>query len=342
MRLSGSLVPTTTIALAVALAVAPPAAADPITLRVATIAPAGTAWAREFGAFARDVEAGTHGAVHIKIYYSGIAGDDVTVLDRIRRDQLDGAMSSESCMRLSPSLRVTRVFGLFQNRDEAAYILTRLRPTLDAEFLKEGFIHLGEAALGPEVLFTREPVRDMAELRKTALWIWELDDALRAQAPALGLHVTATSLELATRAYDEKRVDGFIAVPSAALAFQWSAQARYLEDVRLSYRNGCLFVASRAFDALPIDAQSYVRAATAKLRNRLDDLGKRQDDALLEGLFARQGLRAVPVSERFRLELFSLARDMRTRVGGTLVSQKLLAQVLNWLADYRVEHQFSR
>jgi TRAP-type C4-dicarboxylate transport system substrate-binding protein len=330
---------------AVAAVLAVPATrveADPITLRLATIAPAGTAWAREFGAYARDLEAGTHGAVRIKIYYSGIAGDEITVLDRIKRDQLDGAMGSESCMRLSPTLRVTRVFGLFQNREESGYVLTRLRQRIDEDFLKAGFIHLGEAALGPEVLFTRQPVHDMAELRKTALWMWDLDEALRAQAPALGLHVVPGSLESASHAYDEKKVDGFIAIPSAALAFQWSAQASYLEDVHLSYRNGCLFIASRAFDALPIDVQSYARSAAGKLRNRLDDLGKRQDDALLEGLFARQGLKAVPVSEHFRLELFNLAREVRGRIAGNLVSQKLLDQVMGWLADYRAEHQLAR
>jgi TRAP-type C4-dicarboxylate transport system substrate-binding protein len=332
------------VAAAVVVAVAGLAAraeAEPITIRIATIAPTGTAWAREFGAYARDVEAGTRGAVRVKIYYSGIAGDDITVLDRIKRDQLDGAIGSESCMRVSQTLRITRVFGLFQNRDEASFIMTRLRTRIDEDFLRAGFIHLGEAALGPEVLFTREPVRDLAELRKTSLWIWDLDDSLRAQAPALGLRVQPGSLESATRAYDEKKVDGFIAVPSAALAFQWSAQARYLEDVRFNYRNGCMFISSRAFDALPIDAQSYVRGAVAKLRNRLDDLGKRQDDQLLDGLFARQGLIAVPVSEGFRLELFNLAREMRSKLGANLGSQKLLDQVMGWLADYRAEHPFS-
>src|SRR3954463_7446180 len=88
------------------------------TLRLATIAPEGSAWARELAAYARDVDESTHGAVRIKIYYSGIAGDEFTVLDRIRREQLDGALASESCTRLAPSMKVTRIVGLFQTREE--------------------------------------------------------------------------------------------------------------------------------------------------------------------------------------------------------------------------------
>ena len=316
--------------------------ADPVTLRLATIAPQGSGWAREFSAWARDVEAGTHGAVRVKMYYSAIGGDEFTVLDRIKREQLDGGIGSESCTRLGPSLRVTRIFGLFQSRQESFYVLGRLSRTLDAEFLRAGFINLGEATLGPELLFTRRPVQDLAELKKTTLWIWNLDEALTVQSKALGLRVVAAPLEDANRAYDDNRVDGFIAMPTAALAFQWSAEARYLEPLDLSWRNGCVFIASRAFDPLPIDAQRYIRTATAKLRQRLDDMNTRQDDALVGGLFARQGLKTVPVSQRFRLDFFNEARDQRARVAAQLVSPKLLEEVLSWLADYRAEHSLAR
>jgi TRAP-type transport system periplasmic protein len=321
---------------------ATPAHAEPVTLRLATIAPQGSGWAREFAAWARDIEAGTRGAVRMKIYYSAIGGDEFTVLERIKREQLDGAIGSESCTRLAPSLKVTRIFGLFQNREESFFVLTRLAPVLDKEFLRAGYINLGEATLGPEMLFTRQPIRDMDELRKTLLWIWDLDAALGVQSPALGLHVVATPLEGGARAYDDKSVDGFIAMPTAALAFQWSAQAHYLENLDLSYRNGCVFVTSRSFDALPIDVQRYIRTATAKLRQRLDDLSGRQDEALVGGLFARQGMKTVPVSDRFRLDFFSQAREMRGRLGAQLAAPKLLEEVLSWLADYRGEHQLSK
>jgi TRAP-type C4-dicarboxylate transport system substrate-binding protein len=260
------------------------------------------------------------------------------VLDRIKRDQLDGAIGSESCVRIAPSLRVTRIFGLFQNRDESVYVLGRLERKIEAEFLHAGFIFLGDVTLGPEMLFTRAPVRTMDELKKTLLFFWDQDNQLRIQAGALGMQVVGTPLEAAARTYDDHSVDGFIAMPSAALAFQWSTQAHYLEDLELSFRNGCAFFTSRSFDALPIEAQRYIRAAAGKLRVRLDDVGRRQDDALIGGLFARQGLKTVPVSDQFRVDFFRESRDMRARLGAQLADPKLLEQVLSWLADYRVEH----
>jgi len=85
-----------------------------------------------------------------------------------------------------------------------------------------------------------------------------------------------------------------------------------------------------------------MRNATGKLRQRLDDMNMRQDDALIGGLFARQGMKSIPVSEQFRLDFFREARDQRAQLGDKLVSQKLLEQVLAWLADYRAEHSIAK
>jgi TRAP-type transport system periplasmic protein len=324
------------LAALLSLAAARSAYADTVTLRMATIAPEGTAWARELAAFAREIDANTHGAVRVKIYYSSIAGDEFTVINRIKRDQLDGAIGSESCMLLGPSMRVTRIVGLFQTRAESAYVLTRLKPILDAEFAKNGFVNLGQANLGPEILFTRDPVRSVADLRRVRFWVWNLDESLRRQAGALGLTIVPKPIEEAGRAYDSGAVDGFIAIPTAGLAFQWSTRARYLEDLRISYRSGCVFFSSRSFDALPFEAREIIKSAAAKLRGRIEDVGQREDGALLGGLFARQGLKPVPVSERFRTEFFELAQG--ARVTNKIVANSLLDTVLAWLADYRVMH----
>jgi len=326
-------------ALALTLTLAPgraTAGAEAVTLRIATVAPDGTSWARELRSWSRELEAATNGAVRIKVYFGGIAGTEEQVLERIRRDQLDGAVGSEICTRLAPSLKVARVVGVFQSRDENAYVLGRLKPVLDAEFLRAGFINLGEAGLGPELLFTREPVPDMATLRKLRLWVWASDDELPPQTRAMGLTIVQTTLSEAARAYDERKFDGFITIPAAALAFQWTTQARWLTSLRISFRSACLIVAARAFDALPIEVQREMKASAGKLNQHVEAQGRREDEALIGGLLSRQGLTATAPSERLRSEFYEVARTVRP--GARVASDKVLQQVMSWLADYRAEH----
>jgi TRAP-type C4-dicarboxylate transport system substrate-binding protein len=323
------------------LAVVPTAAAaDSVTLRIATPAPEGTAWAREGHNYARELENATQGRVKTKYYFGSITGDEIQSWDRIKRGQLDGIASGGMlCMKLAPSMRVLRIVGLFQNRDESAYVSGRLRKTFDEEFRKAGFISLGELGVGPDVIFSREPVRSLAELRQSKYWVWDLDPVVPQQLNSMGLRTEPVSLEGARTAYEGGRTDGFLAVPTAALAFQWSSQVRYITDLRMNFLRGCILVASRAHDALSLPDQQAMRAHSAKLMARLEDLGRSQDEALLGGLFEKQGIKTIVPSAAFRSEFFEAARVARTQLGEQLVPKELLQKVLGMLADYRAEHR---
>jgi TRAP-type C4-dicarboxylate transport system substrate-binding protein len=309
------------------------------TLRVATIAPDGTAWSREAKAYARDVDLATKGGLKIKFYWGGVAGDDVEVLERIRKGQIDGAASGgPMCEKVAPSTRVLGIPGLFQDRDEVAHVMHLLRPVLQQEAQKEGFYWVGSSTLGPAVVFSRNPVRTMDELRKTKLWEWDLFQFAVEADKAMGLSMAPLPVLEAKRAYDTGQVDGFLAIPAAALAFQWSTQARYITDLRVRYLITCVVVANRAFDRIPIEYQQAFVTTGAKIDARIEDVGRRLDDMLLNGLFAKQGLTAVPPSERLRSEFFEATRRARSQVGNDAVPAALLARVVQMISDYRAEH----
>jgi TRAP-type C4-dicarboxylate transport system substrate-binding protein len=312
--------------------------AEPVVLRMAAIAPDGTSWAREVRAFSREVESSTNGQVKIKWYLGAIAGDELQVIDRIRKDQLDGTASSVTCSKLAPSLKVTRVVGLFQRHDEATNVLSRLHPTVEAEFRRSGFALITNTVFGNEILFTRTPVRTLDEAKKSKLWVWNLDEVWTHELPKLGFHIVPTPVEEAGRAFDEGRVDGFIVLPSATLAYQWSTRARYYTDLRVGLLTACLIIANRAFDALPLDQQKAVRAAGVKLGARFEDVNNAMDAQLLGGLFQKQGLEPVPVSPTLRADFFETARVARDNLDEQLVDKALIEKVNAWLADFRAEH----
>ena len=305
-------------------------------LRMGTMAPAGTAWARELNAFARDVAAQTNGAVRVKWYFGGIAGDEVQMGQRLRKGQLDGAASGGPlCENLAPSMRVLRVVGLLTTQHEAGYVAGRLWPIFEREFAQHGYVGLGTSAIGPHILFSRAPIRSMADLRRGAYWVWDRDDVLRAELASFGVKLVPLPLDQAARAYEERRVDGFLAPASVALAFQWSAHARYVTDLRLDYITGCVVVSDRAFDPLPVAARAAVRSAAGKLAVRFAEVNAETDQALLGGLFAHQGINTIPVDPSFSAEFFELARATRDRLDDKLISRPLLTRVLGILADYR-------
>jgi TRAP-type C4-dicarboxylate transport system substrate-binding protein len=315
-----------------------PAAAEPTVLRMGTIAPDGSAWAREAKAFARDVAAATHDTVHVKWYFGAITGDEATALARAQAGQIDGVGGVMGCQLLSRSLHVIRLLGLFRTRDELRHVYSRLLDDVRAELAAAGFRGIAFAAFDFDVLFSKRPIRSMDELRRTRLWVWDLDTVWRQEFPLLGLDAVALPVDKVGAAFEAGTVEGLPALPTAALAFQWSAQARYFLDLPLAFMPACVMIANRAFDALTIEQRDAIIAAGAKFSHRFDDASQSLDQALLGGLFERQGLKRIVPSVAFRDEFLEAATRARANVPDKVVPQAVLTRVVNWLADFRAAH----
>lgn len=326
--------------LAVLLVAAPAHAGGPRhTLRLATVAPQGSSWAHEIDVIVDAVARASHGELQLKIYYGGAAGNEIEVSQRIARGQLDGSISGGwLCREVMPSMRVLGLVGVFQNRDEATYVITALGPTLDSEAAAAGFSLLGTAGVGSVVIFSRDPITSMEQLRRSRLWRWEGEQVELQHGAEMGLNAVKSSLEDAARAYQNRRVDGFYAVPMAALAFQWSSQVRHVTDLKTGFLQGCVLVKRSSIDALPVAYRELLRSQLARLSIRFDEVGKRDEDKLLGGVFERRGLKPVPASAKFRAEFFDASRLARERLGDRLVPKELLTRALELLADYRAEH----
>jgi TRAP-type C4-dicarboxylate transport system substrate-binding protein len=323
------------VAATVLAAAAGQVCAEPTTLRFASIAPEGTVWAHQLKQFARDVEAATGGELRIKWYLSGVAGDERTTLERLHAGQLDGSTGTELCQRLAPTLRATTVFGLFQNQEEADYVLARIRPRLDEELHRNGFVNLGVVSFGHMIMFARQPVRSMADLTRGTWWAWDIDPIWRLQLAEMGLHVLPLPVAEGARAFEGGRTDGFMSVPAIALGLQWSALARSYTPLPVRFLPACFVIADRAIDPLPIPQQKLLRSAAARLMKDFERTAQAQDAQLLGGLFERQGLRRVRVEPAFRDAFYAAARAARERLGEKLVPRELLQRILELLAELR-------
>jgi TRAP-type transport system periplasmic protein len=327
-----------TIALGfVALSTSPAYADAEHILRISSIAPEGTGYARELRGLAAETLALTQGRVRIKPYFGAIAGEERNAWERVKRGQLDGVASAAMlCEELSPSMRVMRLPGLFRSRDEVVAVMTRMKPVTDREFDRAGARNLGGVMVGPVILFTRDPMHTLAEMRQHTYWIWDADKVMAPVYPVLGISVLALPIYEAAHAFEQKRHDGFVATPAAALAFQWSTLARYYEPLPIAYLVGCLVVANRAFDELSLSDQQALAGAAAKAVMHIDEVGREMDTQLLGGLFEKQGLHQVAVTSQLQVEYdVSAVRARAELMAQHRVDPELVGKVEQMLAEIR-------
>ena len=283
--------PLCALVVAAALAHGFVAHAEPVTLRMAAIAPDGTEWARALKAYAREVESLSKGELRIKWYLGGIAGDELAALERIKRGQLDGEAGAIFCQRLAPSLRVARLPAMFHSRQEAIYIMGRLKPILDDEFRKSGFANLGESVFGIDVLFSRAPIRTFDELMATRLWVWNLDPMWQQSASEIGIqdggdHHRRAFAGVATQAVR------CLLLPCRARRWRTSGRRRRRTSPisAATVLPACLVVSNAALDPLPLELRQVMVTSSAKFMNRFNEISAQLDQSLIDGLFQQQGL----------------------------------------------------
>ena len=319
---------------------APSLWAEPsIHLRFATIAPEGTGWAREVKAFARDIENDSNGRVSMHVYLGGIAGDDAEMGRRMRKDQLDGALSAGMlCQEVAPAFAIFRIPGLMQDRAEGSYVLTRLFPLLREQAAAHGMRLLTSGSLGSDVVLTRVPIDSMETLAQAQAVDWDLDRTSVAFLRAMGFNVVPLPVSDAGKAYEEGKIDGFIAIPSAIFGFQWFTRQLYLSQLPFAQLHGCALMSSSTYERLPTEVRDVIETASVKFGLRISETTRVQDEELLGGLFEKQGVRSVPVSPTLRAQFLEAAHAARDRLGAQVVPTELLIKVQSFLADYRSMH----
>src|SRR5262249_34417107 len=114
-------------------------------------------------------------------------------------------------------------------------------------------------------------------------------------------------------------IDGFIVIPQAALAFQYSSMARYYTDLETGFLPGCLVMRTASVDQMIYRDQKALVDASAKLKLQFEAAGARMDEQLLTALFIKQGLRAVPMSAAFREDWFRVTRQAYGKLRDQLV-----------------------
>ncbi len=100
-------------------------------LRIATLAPPGSAWDKELQRASTDLAARTQGRITITWYPAGPFPDEHDVAKKMGLRQLDGAeLTSEGLAMIDPSVRMLELPGMFDSIEETDYVVERGWPSL--------------------------------------------------------------------------------------------------------------------------------------------------------------------------------------------------------------------
>jgi TRAP-type C4-dicarboxylate transport system substrate-binding protein len=281
---------TRVFALAAALLLAAAPAFAQQTLKIATVAPDGSAWMRELRAAAAEVATATQGRVSVKYYPGGVMGSDTVVLRKMRLGQLQGGvLTSSELAQVYPDAAIYSLPFLFDNWTQADKARALVDPMLAKGFEAKGMTMLSASDVGFAYVLSVKPLKSAKDVAGAKLWIPQNDEIAERTFKAGGSSPILLPLGDVFTSLQTGMVDAVPNTPAGAVALQWHGKLKNMIDLPLSFVVGFVVVDNKAFAKISAADQALVLKAFRACGARMDAAIKRDDVAALAAM-KKQGL----------------------------------------------------
>ncbi len=325
------------ILVGICLALFPPARGEgaEVVLKLATLAPEGSAWMKTFHIANKELDSKTDGALKMRAYPGGVMGDEYAVLRKMRIGQIH--IAGLTGLGLGSICKDVQVFGtpfLFQNYDEIDYVLTKATGRLERVLKENGFVLLGWSEIGFVYLMSNKPVDSLETFKGAKVWMPEGDPVSQVVLKKSGVSPVPLEISDVLLALQTGLVDVVYGSPVGAISLQWFTKVKYITRVPLSYALGGVVITEKAFEKIPKNHQKTFKEIFQTSVDALNVQTRRDNEEALQ-IFKREGIQFVEPSlqelERFR----EMAREATEEMAGKVFPVEILREVDNHLSELR-------
>jgi len=324
------------LAAALAIGLAQPASADPVKLRLGTLAPRNSLYHRsllEMGEVWKKAQAD---GSSITIFTDGAQGGETDTVKRMRIGQLNGGLLSVVGLReIEPSVSALQTMPLmFRNWDEVDYVREKLRPAMERKFLDKGSVVLSWGDAGWVRFFSRNPAAHPQDYKSMKMFTWAGEPEQMEIMKALGYQPVSLETSDILPALQTGLIEVAPATPYYALAAQFNGPAPYMLDLNWAPIVGALVVTKKAWDAMSPAGQDALREAAGKAGTEMRSKARAEVDEAVAAMVKR-GLKVTPLTPALDAEWRDFAAGIYPQIRGKLVPAETFDEVTRLLAEYR-------
>lgn len=263
------------------------------TIKLATIAPEGSAWMDAMRAGAKEISDRTEARVKFKFYGGGVQGNDKQVMRKMRIGQLHGgAFTSNALGLMQKNAQLYALPMMFSNLDEVKYVRERMDDKLRIEVEQAGYINFGFAGGGFANIMSNKPIRTLTDMQDLKVWVPDGDRLSYGAVEALGISPVTMPLTDVLTGLQTELIDTIISPPSGAIVLQWNTAVSYITELPLAYIFAMLVIEKRVFDRLQASDQAIVREVMEGVYRGFDEQGIEDNTKAFQALLD-DGMEAV-------------------------------------------------
>jgi TRAP-type transport system periplasmic protein len=302
------------------------------TIKLATVVPDGSVWDRNLRQMAEEWKQATGGRVTVTVFGGMSQGDESTVLRKMRLDALQAAsFTAVGLGGIDNAFNIFDVPFFFESYDELNYVTEKLTPVIAQRLDAKGFVLLNWGHGGWTQLFTKRPVRTIADLKTIKLYTSAGNDRMVQWFKANGFEPRPMAMTDIMTGLTTGMIEGLPTPALAAQLFQWYRQTPYMLDIGLAPVVGASVITKRTWNSIPAADRPKLLASAAGVEKRLQAEIPKQDQAAVADLTKRGVTVTKADGAEWRAQADGLAKTMR----GDMVPSDIFDLALKARGEFR-------
>jgi len=298
-------------------------------LRIATLAPRDSDLAKGFMRLDRGVKSATHNAWGVRLYASGIAGDETDVLRKMKIGQMDASViTSVGLSQLVRDTTLLNVPGVLRGYKGWEAVRDALTPQWDQAFAAVGYKLISWGETGQLRWFAKTPLLSPSSVKTMRPWLWPASQALKETLNAAGANGVPLGVPEVYGALQTGMVDMVTNTALALVSLQWHTSLHYMTKQPDGVLSGAMLLSVLKWKQLPADVQEIVSAEIK--RNTAQDVSEiRVSDVRAYESLLKRGFTANDWTGDARVEMDGICQTVQKKLTGRMYTQAQLDKVLD-------------
>jgi TRAP-type C4-dicarboxylate transport system substrate-binding protein len=302
-------------------------AAETQYLKIATLAPRDSDLAKGFMKLDQGMRSATQNAWGVKLYPSGVAGDETDVLRKMKVDQMDASIiTSVGLSQIVHETALLNTPGVIRSYKQLEAVQAAMTKEWETAFEKAGFKLLAWGETGQLRWFAKQPLTSPSSVKNMRPWVWPAAHAMKETLHAIGANGVPLGVPEVYGALQTGMIDIVTTTAVALVTLQWHAVLKYMTKNTTGVLVGGLLMNTKKWASIPPDVQKVV--ASEVIRNQASDRDdiRKADERSYQNLLKR-GYTANEWTGAALVEYETMADTVQKRLAGRMYSAETLERV---------------
>ncbi|HEX7476283.1 MAG TPA: TRAP transporter substrate-binding protein DctP [Polyangiales bacterium] len=296
-----------------------------VVIKVATMIPRTPDVAIQEKRYNQRLQEATGGRIQFKTYFGGSAGDDHTVMRKMRSGQIDGApLGVDVVAQFVRQCTILMAPQTFFNYKQVDAVREALSPTFNKEAWENGFKIMSWWDGGRVRIFSKTPVRTFDDLRKGRPWLYPESALLKEFYKMISVTGVPLDLNEVYGGLTTNMIDTVWISSVLGTAFRWTSQTHFVSATPVDVIQGAFLLRKETWEGLSKADQKVLDDVMAEQSVKTIKQFREDDEKTFVKL-QTHGL--TPFTFANEKEWADVGEKLRLKMVGRTYSKELLDKV---------------